>query len=316
VSSAPASPQEPRVGDALLAHLRSVVDQPDVSGTRYELVEPVGRGGMGTVWRALDQKLEREVALKVLAEPDADAARDLAARLVQEAKVLARLEHPGIVPVHDVGVLPDGRAYYAMKLVVGRRLDELVRAGITEAERFRIFARIGEAVAFAHARGVIHLDLKPMNIMVGQFGEVLVLDWGLAQATGAARSTMSAARAGTEGFMSPEQHAGQPADARADVYALGRVLAEMRLPGREIAAIVAKATSPLPADRYAGVSDLVADVARFQAGERVEAMPEGWLLWLGRFYRKYKAAVWLVGAYAVLRIGFELVRAWMQSRNP
>ena len=315
VSSEVPTPAGRPIGDAVLAHLRSVVDQPDVSGTRYDLIEPVGRGGMGTVYRAHDRQLVRDVALKVLAEPDADAARQLAARIVAEARALARLEHPGIVPVHDVGLLADGRAFYAMKLVVGRRLDELLRAGIDEHERFRIFARICEAVAFAHARGVLHLDLKPMNIMVGQFGEVLVLDWGLSQVTHPAQNA-GGVRAGTVGFMAPEQHEGRTTDARTDVFALGRVLTELDLHGREGTAIVQKATAASPADRYASVAELAQDVARFQAGERLEAVPESIGIKLRRFYRKYRAAVWLVGTYAVLRIGFEVVRAWMRSRNP
>ena len=110
----------PRISDATLAHLRAVVDEPDLSGTRYELVETLGRGGFSTVWRARDRVLERDVALKVLSTP---AAAGVAERLVAEAKILARLDHPGIVPVHDAGTLPDGRVFYAMKLVNGRRLD-------------------------------------------------------------------------------------------------------------------------------------------------------------------------------------------------
>jgi eukaryotic-like serine/threonine-protein kinase len=303
------SPGRWRVGDAALAHLRAVVDQPDVHGTRYELVAPLGRGGMGAVWRARDQKLERDVALKVLALPDTDDTAAFAARLVQEAKVLAKLEHPGIVPVHDVGVLPDGWVYYAMKLVRGERLDQRVRRGLTEAECCRVFARICEAVAFAHACGVVHCDLKPANVMMGEFGEVLVLDWGLAS-LGLAGGT--AARAGTPGFMAPEQERGEAAiDARADGFALGRLLATFGIPGRPIAAIVQKATAEHPVDRYASVLDLAADVARFQAGEAVQAMPDGLFARIARGYRRYRLAVWLVLSYAVLRFGFELVRVWM-----
>ena len=103
------------------------------------------------------------------------------ARLRTEAQVLARLEHPGLVPVHDIGSLPDGRLFYAMKLVRGRRLDEHVRDLPSRAARLRLLEKICEAVAFAHAHGVIHRDLKPQNVMVGPFGEVLVLDWGVAK---------------------------------------------------------------------------------------------------------------------------------------
>jgi eukaryotic-like serine/threonine-protein kinase len=166
------------ISDDALRHLREVADRPDLSGTRYELVETIGRGGMGTVWLARDRDLDREVALKVvhLSEGDGEEME----RMLREARILARLEHPGIVPVHDVGVLPDGRVFYAMKRVRGSRLDEHART-LPVADRLRAFERICEAVAFAHAHGVIHRDLKPENVMVGPFGEVLVLDWGVAK---------------------------------------------------------------------------------------------------------------------------------------
>jgi serine/threonine protein kinase len=166
------------LSDAALQHLREVADLPDLAGTPYEIVEAIGRGGMGTVYRALDHKLDREVALKVVQL--ADGASGDVDRLLREARVLARLEHPGIVPVHDAGLLPDGRAYYAMKRVRGQRLDEYIRT-VSLPERLRAFERICEAVAFAHAHGVIHRDLKPENVMVGPFGEVLLMDWGVAK---------------------------------------------------------------------------------------------------------------------------------------
>ncbi len=308
-------PRTRRLVDAAFDHLRNVVDRPDVEGTRYELIEVAGRGGMGTVWRARDLRLERDVALKVLSEPDEDIAREFAARLVAEAKVLARLEHPCIVPVHDCGVLNDGRAFACMKLVRGKRLDEILATGIPESERLLIFARIGEAVAFAHSRGVLHLDLKPSNVMVGEFGEVLVLDWGLARIECDARFAANV-RAGTEGFMSPEQHRAESGiDARADIFALGRTFSLLGLLGREPAAIAAKASTDRAADRYPSVADLLADVARFQAGEEVSALPGGLLRKLARFQRKYRAAIWLVAAYALMRVAFELFRLWRESRN-
>jgi serine/threonine protein kinase len=164
------------LSDRTLDHLRAVADEPDLSGTRYQLAEPVGRGGMGRVYRARDTGLDRYVALKILHTAEAGEAD----RLIAEAKILARLEHPGIVPVHDAGTLPDGRVFCAMKLVRGTRLDALARDTADLPERLRIFQRICETVAFAHAHGVLHRDLKPQNIMVGSFGEVLVLDWGIA----------------------------------------------------------------------------------------------------------------------------------------
>jgi serine/threonine protein kinase len=262
---------------------------------------------MGSVYRAHDSQLERDVALKVLTLPEDGGDPGT---LRREARLLAALEHPGIVPVHDVGTLADGRVYYAMKLVQGERLDIQLAANISPAERCRVFARIAEAVAFAHARGVVHCDLKPGNVMLGAFGEVLVLDWGLATTAAGDHGR----RAGTPGFMAPEQVRGEPVDARTDVFALGRVLAAMALPGRAFAAVAAKASAAAAADRYDSVAALAADVARAAAGEPVTALREGPLLWLQRQYRRYRLAVWLVVSYAVLRVGFELVRLSLQSR--
>lgn len=166
------------LSDRTLSHLCSLDGLPRF-GDRYELLDVVGAGGMGVVYLVEDARLERRVAVKVLKETLLGA--DARARLAREARILARLEHPGIVPVHDVGYLEDGRLYYAMKYVEGRRLDQHLEELRTLPERLRLFARICEPVAFAHAHGVIHRDLKPSNIMLGSFGEVLVLDWGIAK---------------------------------------------------------------------------------------------------------------------------------------
>jgi serine/threonine protein kinase len=293
------------LSDRVLAHLREVADAPDLSGTRYDWIEPLGRGGMSTVWRARDRALDRDVALKVLAAP---AAAGVAERLVAEAKILARLDHPGIVPVHDVGVLPDGRVFYVMKRVHGRRLDELVRAGASEAERLRILVRVGEAVAFAHAQGVVHCDLKPSNVMVGAFGEVLVLDWGVAKGLASAPPGGAPMRVGTPGFMAPEQERGDSdaIDAQSDVHSLGALLRALlgERPPRPLAAIAAKAMQPEKAARYADVQALLEDLARYQAGEAVRALPEGPGMKLLRLYRQHRVAVWLVAAYLVARAAF------------
>ncbi len=169
------------ISDAALRHLRAMADLPDLDGTPYEILETLGRGGMGTVYRAYDRRLDREVALKVVQLSEGAGDDDeMVERLLREARILARLEHPGIVPVHDAGLLPDGRAFYAMKRVRGLRLDEHARA-VPLPERLRAFERVCEAVAFAHAHGVLHRDFKPENVMIGPFGEVLVMDWGVAR---------------------------------------------------------------------------------------------------------------------------------------
>ncbi len=179
------------LSDGAVARLRAAGGAPDLSGTKYRLLEGVARGGMGAVYLAEDAQLGRRVALKVLDLPDPGG--ELARRLMQEARVLARLEHPGIVPVHDVGTLVDGRVFYAMKFVEGLRLDQHLARMASLPERLRLFGKICEAVAFAHARGILHRDLKPENVMVGPFGEVLVMDWGLAKILGDAQDLRSPA---------------------------------------------------------------------------------------------------------------------------
>jgi len=308
------------LSDDAIGRLREAALWPDLSGTRYTAIRPLGYGGMGTVYLARDEALDREVAIKVAGATPGDD--DLTRRLATEAGVLARLEHPGIVPIHDVGRLPDGRAYYVMKRVDGRTLAAWLREPASLAERLRIFERVCEPVAFAHARGLVHRDLKPDNIMVGSFGEVLVLDWGVAKdlgraapaGGGAAVAPMAAASGNTEpgtvlgtpGFMSPEQAAGDVhrVDQRSDVYALGALLFQMlsgRAP-RRLRAICAKAMSPPPGDRYPDAGALAADVARFRAGHAVTAYPETVFDRLGRLAGTYRTAILLVAAYLVMRV--------------
>jgi serine/threonine protein kinase len=313
------------LSDDAVARLRAAASAPDLSATGYRLIEEIGRGGMCTVFLAEDSVLGRRVALKVLDVPDEDG--DLARRLVQEAKVLARLEHPGIAPVHDVGRLPDDRTYYAMKYVEGPRLDAFAATAATLPERLRVFQRIVEAVAFAHDRGILHRDLKPENIMVGPFGQVLVMDWGLAKVLGASAAERSASPAGaapepagarrhtghgavlgTPGYMAPEQLRGEidTLDERADVYALGAVLRFLLGPPvadvpKPLLAIVAKATAADPRDRYAGAAELDAEISRCLDGRRVEAYPERLPERALRLYGRHKAAFWLIVTYLLVR---------------
>jgi tetratricopeptide (TPR) repeat protein len=222
---------------------------PNSAGERYALLGEIARGGMGVVYRATDRALGREVAVKVLQErfaPDSGAAR----RFADEARIAAQLQHPGIPAVHDVGALPDGRPFLAMKLIKGQTLDALL-AGRPDlaAERGQYvaaFEQACQAVGYAHSRGVIHRDLKPSNVMVGAFGEVQVMDWGLAkvlatppseaQAAGTVvvslrdsdgSDTLAGSVLGTPAYMPPEQAAGLVAklDARSDVFGLGGILA-------------------------------------------------------------------------------------------
>lgn len=160
-------------------------------GGRIQVRGEVGRGAMGQVLLGFDTKLRREMALKVTHLPRGEIARQLLARFVEEAQVNAQLEHPNIVPVHDLGLDPSGRAYFSMKLVRGRSLEDILLARLdgdaaTLAEfglrrLLDIFMQVCLAMEYAHARGVIHRDLKPANVMVGDFGEVAVMDWGVAK---------------------------------------------------------------------------------------------------------------------------------------
>jgi len=278
--------------DRALDHLRDVTETPDFSATRYQLEEEIGRGGMGVVYRAWDAQLERRVALKVM---------DPGYIVNQEAKLLAQLEHPGLAPVYDAGTLPDGRTYYAMRLIQGRRLDEFLRQEPALPARLRLFEKICEAVAFAHNRGVIHCDLKPQNVMVGEFGEVFVVDWGVARAIEGAPLP----NAGTPQYMAPEQSAASHAlDARTDIFALGRILSDMMPdpPPRPLAAIAHKASAQDPADRFGGVQELATDVSRFLDGLPVAAYRDTPLEKLARFCRQNQVLLLLFGAYLAVKI--------------
>jgi len=285
------------LSDRAVDRLREAAAWPDLD-ERYTITGVAGHGGMGTVYVARDQVLDRDVAVKVLDVADHKGSR--AARLTREAHILARLDHPGIVPVHDAGVLPDGRAYYVMKLVRGRRLDEVLAGPTPRAVRLDLFARVLEAVAFAHAHGVVHRDLKPENLMAGGFGEVFVMDWGVAQ-DGAADS--EPAVVGTPGFMPPEQAGAREVDARADVFALGVVLAQLigRNPSAPLAAIAAKAQHQDPQARYQTVEQLAADLSRFRLQQPVSAYQESVLERGLRVYRRYELPILLLVAYVVMR---------------
>ena len=223
---------------------------------RYPVFGEIGRGGMGAVLRGRDPLLGRELAIKVLRDEHAGRP-ELVRRFLEEARVGGRLQHPGVVPVYELGQAgaPSGetaRPYFTMKLIEGRTLA-LLLAERRDPSRdlpllLKIFEHVCQTLAYAHARGILHRDLKPANIMVGAFGEVQVMDWGLAKILdGTADAARSAAEAspetiepaltgagavmGTPAYMSPEQARGESLDERADVFGLGAILCEI-LTGR------------------------------------------------------------------------------------
>ncbi len=221
----------------------------DLHSVRPGLVieHSVGEGGMGSVHAALDHGLRRRVAVKIMhGALDPDERSD--ARFVEEAQLTGQLEHPNIVPIHEIGVTADGKLYFAMKLVGGRTLAELLLEsppGAARGERdlhelVKVLVKVCDALAFAHAHGVVHRDLKPENVLVGEFGEVYVMDWGIALRSAVAPRaeeddppfarlpTMDPLGTiiGTPEFMAPEQARGDihDIDTRTDVFGLGGIL--------------------------------------------------------------------------------------------
>ena len=257
---------------------------------RFEVVREIAHGGMGRILEARDRRHGRTVALKTLLRPDAGAR----ARFAREARITARLEHPGVVPLYETGRWSDTEPFLAMKLVGGRPLDMVVAGTGKLEERLALVPKViamTEALAFAHEKGVIHRDLKPSNVLLGAFGETIVIDWGLAKAVGdphdpytsadgapeaappisaSASLTREGTAVGTPLYMPPEQARGEPVDARADVYALGALLYHVlageapyrRVTGSVIDHVLAGPPEPLATLAPAAPPDLLAIVEK------------------------------------------------------
>lgn len=284
--------------------------------TRYELRSLLGEGGMGEVRLCGDTRIGREVAMK-LVHPDRQESERLRAGFLHEARVQGRLEHPSVVPIHDLGVAPDGGLYFTMRRVEGTSLDVVLGQQRdsdpgalhtwTRRRLLNAFSGICSAVHYAHQKGVIHRDLKPSNIMLGNFGEAYVIDWGCAvfveRDAGAPRGSTPSDLAGTPGFMAPEllATARPEVDERADVYALGAILFELltleplhprgdrqttldstrrgidarasvRAPLRDIApeldAICVRATALDPAERFDSAGEVAKAIEDYLEGDR------------------------------------------------
>ena len=250
---------------------------PKLDTERYAIETEVGKGGMGAVLRIHDQHLNRRLAMKVLLERVAPRdeeeqrlAHQLLGRFLEEAQVTSQLDHPGVVPVHELGLDQNGKVYFTMRLVKGRTASAVFAQarseedGWTTTRALEVVLKVCDTMAYAHDKGVLHRDLKPSNVMVGRFGEVYVMDWGLAkvlgqvdrhdlrirkdEATGVSRIdsarrrdeesdagasvvSMDGQQLGTPSYMAPEQARSEPLDARADVYAIGAMMYEL-LTGR------------------------------------------------------------------------------------
>ncbi len=277
-----------------------------VLGDRYRILNVAGRGGFGAVMIAFDERLHREVAIKVAAD-----ASDVA-RLVREAEVTAHLDHPGIVAVHDVGLDAHGRPWYAMRVVRGQAATQ-VFAGHARERGVRVLLAAAEAVAHAHRRGVAHGDLSPANIMVGEHGEVQVVDWGLAEKLDGEPSPYRPA--GTPRYMSRERLAGARPSRHGDVYALGVMLRELGDPRREVAAIVERATSDVA--RYADADAFARDLKNFLDGRVVGALDYRFADHVARWWRARRAVMVTaaIGAIVVMAIGVSSVLALVNERD-
>jgi serine/threonine protein kinase len=278
----------------------------EVKESNYETGSEIARGGMGRIVAAQDRRLGRPVAIKQLLDP----APDQLSRFQREALITARLQHPGIVPVYEAGKWPSGEPFFAMKLVQGKPLDKVIAEATKLEDRLALIPRLAaacDAIAYAHSQRVIHRDLKPGNVLLGDFGETVVIDWGLAKDLDAADTLESTNRAprrskpavmhdsgsstltvagavmGTPAYMAPEQARGEPVDTRADVFALGAMLYHTltgvppynaRTATDVIAAAALGRVVPLRQRERRAPADLVAIVERAMAQSASDRYPQ------------------------------------------
>ncbi|MBA3936407.1 MAG: protein kinase [Planctomycetes bacterium] len=301
---------------------------------RFQVLARIGSGATSHVYAVLDLNLERQIAVKVLRTPKPGEALDVAP-FIDEARINADLRHPNVVPVHDLDVTANGELFFAMNHIEGQTLGDILSRCTLQDRGPRlgsfnaivsIFLGIGHAVAFAHHKRIVHQDLKPDNILIGNFGEVLVLDWGSAVRISPGNSCTNRLY-GTPLYMSPEQARSSHVDALSDIYCLGATLFHvltLRLPtwsenveefwrrkrlgiidpltGDErskvppaLLGIALKAMAPEASDRYPSMEALIEDLESYQAGLAVSAHRDSIGEFLTRIHRKYWRMLWLSG---------------------
>ena len=303
--------------------------------SHYRLLEKVGEGGMGVVYRAEDTRLSRSVAIKFL-PPHLSADPDARRRFLQEARAASALNHPHIAVVHDIGETDDGHAFIVMAFHEGTTLQEQLSGGALPVEdALRIVRQVALALGAAHAAGIVHRDVKPGNILVGRDGHVRLADFGLARLAMTTRVTRDGTTMGTAPYMSPEQVRGEDVDSRSDVFSLGTLLYELLaghlpfrgdhpqavlyaiantepppLPGDvppAVAGIVSRALRKSPSERYAHASDLIADIdALYPSGTRLAAPRTG----------KNSGRRVLLGVASVALIAAAAFMGWRSVRGP
>lgn len=318
--------------------------------TRYELDDLIGKGAAGRIYALQDHSLNRTVAVKFL-QKSREMKKGVKRQFINEARVTAMLEHPNIMPVYDIGATEKGELYFCMKKVSGFSVGDAIRAAIDGQEmpedfetcdgRVRMFLKVCDALAYAHSRGYIHQDIKPDNLMLGEYGEVLVLDWGSALNL-TAKGPGGRNLYGTPAYMSPEQARREHADERSDVYCVGATFfhaltlrhptwaedpdefwekkrrGEVDMPTDEeerkipkaLLRIALKALEADPSKRYQSMQDLAEDLKRYQAGMAVSAHRETWLETFLRWYRKRRTMFWTVTGFlaVVAVVGYMLGR--------